>query len=617
MNLLRCACLALSAALVVAAVGPARAEEPFGKLVGDVTVEDVRPGKTTDLPFFTWGGDVATFHANGGAKETRPGTLFAQQGLAFNLIPGDDFVGQVKNYLAGKTPFLRGTMSQLGQASEVLGKDPRTRPVVFLQLTWSAGDHMVGRPTCKTLNDLKGKKIALQRGGPHVGMLDDVLRSVGLKWSDITPDWTDDVTGDKGPAAKFRKEASVDACFVITPDMTDLTGGLDKVGDGSEKSIKGAKVLVSTVTLSHSIADVYACRKDYYDKNKETIEKLTAAYLKACEELVEMKNNHDEKAKQDKNLDKKYQDLLKITQEIYGKEVIPDLDAAHGLVSDATFVALPGNYSFFKDEKNQVNFQNRLKAALDMAVAQGYAGKRVELAAADLDYDALKKRSNLKLEVRPARVPAIVTRPEDKPDDFRFDPEKDTVYFFTVQFDPDDPNFDIKKYESDFLKAIQSTALYGNAVVAIRGHVDPTRTLRQFVQAGLQKRFITREKSADGWQYYTRDGKPFDLTDTKKVLELIQKSDFSGAEENPKPTVEAAQKLSEARAARVLEALKTLAKTQGINLDTSQLKTQGVGITEPIIAVPKSPELAAKNRRVEFRILKVSPEKLSKKDFDF
>jgi hypothetical protein len=615
MNLLRCARVALLAVLCLAAGGVRAAEEPFGKRVGDVKVGEVKPAKVIDVPFFTWGGDVATFLANGGAKETRPGTLFAGQGLHLNLVPGDDFVGQVKSYLEGKTPFLRGTMSQVGQASEVLGKDPRTRPVVFLQLTWSAGDHMVGRPTCKTLNDLKGKKVALQWGGPHVGMFDDVLRSVGLTWADVKVVWTDDVTGAKGPAERFRKDATVDACFVITPDMVELTGGgLDKVGDGSEKSVKGGKVLVSTVTLSHSIADVYACRKDYFDKNRETVEKFAAAYLKACEDLVGMRKNYDAKEK-DKALVDRYKAVLQMTQAIYGKEVIPDLDAAHGLVSDATFVALPGNHSFFQDARNPVNFRNRLQAALDMAVAQGYARGRIEPLAADLDYDRLKKLGGLKLDVQMARTPLI--KPEARPEDWKFDPEKDTIYFFTIQFDPDDPNFDIKKYEKDFQKAIGEASLYGNAVVAIRGHVDPTRTLRQFVQAGLEKRLITRERVADGWKYYTRDGKTFDLADTRKVLELIQKGDFTGAEENPKPTVEAAQKLSEARAHKVLEAVTTLAKARGVKLDTSQLKPQGVGIAEPIIAVPRTPELAAKNRRVEFRILKVSPERLSKKDFDY
>src|SRR5271154_3626809 len=137
MKPLRCLCLALLLPVALAASLTA-AEKPFADKVGNVTVGDVKPAEAFDLPFLTWGGDVATFLANGGDKLTKKGTLFDQQGLKFNLVKGDDFVGQCKNYLEGKTPFLRGTVSQLGQASEVLSKDPRTVPMVFLQLTWSA-----------------------------------------------------------------------------------------------------------------------------------------------------------------------------------------------------------------------------------------------------------------------------------------------------------------------------------------------------------------------------------------------------------------------------------------------------------------------------------------------
>ena len=53
-------------------------------------------------------------------------------------------------------------------------------------------------------------------------MLNDILRTARLDWKDITVVWTDDVSGDKGPAALFRKDASIDGCFAISPEMTDL-----------------------------------------------------------------------------------------------------------------------------------------------------------------------------------------------------------------------------------------------------------------------------------------------------------------------------------------------------------------------------------------------------------
>jgi ABC-type nitrate/sulfonate/bicarbonate transport system substrate-binding protein len=608
-------CPALLVVGLSLAVPLASAEEAFSKRVGDVKVGPVKAGGPYDLPFLTWGADVATFIANGGKGDTKAGTLFAKQGLKFNLVNGDDFVGQLKNYVGGKTPFLRGTMSQLGQASEVIGKDPSTAPVVFLQLSWSAGDHMVGRPSIKNINQLKGKKICLQYGGPHVGMLDDVLRTDGIKWSEITVVWVDDVTGPKGPAEKFRKDTSIDACFCITPDMEGLTGGLTSEGTGAESTVKGARVIVSTKSLGKSIADVYAVRKDFYDKNKEMVEKLASAYLKACEELLVMRNNHDDKAKRDKDLDEKYKAALKMTQDIYGKETIPDLDAAHGLISDATLAGLPGNYSFFKDDSDLTNFKNRAKAAVDMAVNEGYATKRYDLAAADLDYDAIKKTGELTAAVGKKTTGGII-KPEDI--DVNIDTDKNTIYSFTVQFDVDDPKFDVSKYEKDFQKAIELTSLYSGALVVIRGHVDPTKTLRLFVAAAKKNDILTVTDDGGQKKYFTKDGKPFDLTKTKKVIELIESSDFTGIndEDNPKQTLKAAKDLAEGRASNVRQALITLAKDKSQLLSAGRLRVEGVGIREPVIAVPKNQEDAAKNRRVEFRIIKVSPEKLSKNDFD-
>jgi ABC-type nitrate/sulfonate/bicarbonate transport system substrate-binding protein/outer membrane protein OmpA-like peptidoglycan-associated protein len=619
MNPFRCLRLGLLAAAVLLTCHGTQAEEPFAKKVGDVTVGDVKASDAYDLPFLTWGGDVATFIANGGKDMTKKDTLFEKQGVKVKLVPGDDFVGQVKNYLEGKTPYIRGTLSQLGQASEVLGKDAKTKPVVFLQLTWSAGDHMIARANCKTTNDLKGKKIALQYGGPHVGMLDDILRTAGLTWKDIKVVWTDEVTGDKGPGALFRKDMTIDACFAITPDMLDLTGGLDKVGDGSEKSVKGAKVLVSTVNLNHSIADVYACRKDFYDKNKEAIGKLTAAYLKACEDLVDMRNNHDAKDKKDKALDDKYKAVLKMTQEIYGKDVIPDFDAAHGLILDAQFVGLPGNNTFFKDKDNPVNFVNRMKAAVDMAVKEGYASKAYEPAGADLDYDSLKTLAGLKLAVKPKDT-AVPVKPPVNPEDIKgFSADKDTIVSFVVLFAENETNFNQEKYKAAFQDAVNAAKLYGNSVIQVRGHVDPSHTLFQFVQAGVNSGALRRTE-VDGKKKYflTKTNMEIDLADTKKVLMLIDTPDFQDKDplKNPKSTVDEAKKLSEGRAAEVRKAVLALATANGVKLDTAQFSSGGVGIAEPAVAKPGNADEAAKNRRVEFRILKVniSPER---PDFDY
>jgi ABC-type nitrate/sulfonate/bicarbonate transport system substrate-binding protein/outer membrane protein OmpA-like peptidoglycan-associated protein len=587
------------------AMGTAHSQELFSKLVGDVKTGDVKTGDVIEVPFILWGGDVATFHANGGL-ETKPDTIFKKEGLNLKLTPGDDFVAQVKGYLEGKTPFLRGTLSMLGQASEVLGANPKTKPVVFLQLTWSNGDHMVARPTCKTLNDLVGKKIALQKNGPHAGMLNDILNTIGKTWKDVTIVWTDDVTGPKGPTELFKKDTSIDACFAITPDMMSLTGGLTKTGTGAEGTVKDAKVLVSTATMNRSIADVYAVRKDFFDAHKDIVEKFAAGYLKGAAELVDLKDKYNKK---DAEASKKYKAILKMTQDIYGKEAIPGEPDADGLISDAAFVGIVGNVVFFKTAGNTTGFKEKQKAALDLAVALGNAKEKKEFLDANLDYEALNKLGDIKADLSAATKPT--ERHTGELPMPGADPLENAIYFFTISFDPDQDQFEEMKYGKDFDKAVRDASLFGNSVVAIRGHADLAKVIGDYVKAAMKKGMLKAEGEGASRKYSLKDGTPLKLEETAKVLKLIRDGDFTGADEDPKNTLKAVEDLSNKRAETVRQAVLKYAKDHNLRLDPSQLKAVGVGVSEPAVPLPRTKEQMASNRRVEFRIVKVPAEAVS------
>lgn len=571
-------CTAVASLCLVAA--PLAAQEKFSKLVGNVTVGEVKKGDTLDVPFLTWGGDVATFHANGGLT-TKDGTIFNKLGLKLNLVKGDDFVAQVKNYAEGKTPFLRGTFSQLASAAEVL-KDEKVKPVVFLQMTWSAGDHMVTRPSVKTLNDLKGKKVALQTGGPHVGMLDDILRTANLKWKDITLVWAKDITGKDSAAEMFRKDAGIDACFAISPDMQSLTGGLDKKGTGAEGTVKDAVVLVSTATMKRSIADVYACRKDYYGANKATIEKFAGGYIKGCDELLTAKQQRKGAA---------FRADLKLAMDIYGKDTLPSEADAEGLIDDALFVGIPGNNAFFKEKGNTSGFEAKLDAA-----GIGFAEGRPELIAGDLDFDKLDKL-----------VGGIAVKASNTiTGEYELDK---LIYTFKITFEINQSDFSEEQYGKDFKKAIETASLFGNAAVTIRGHADPNKLVREFLQSGQAKGLLKVEKKGDGNVEVTlKDGKKLDVNDPKSmktIADMVAKEDLSGATVDPKGTLELVNKLSQERAEKVQAAVLKFATGQKFVLDQKQIKPVGLGVLEPVVSYPKTNEDAAKNRRVEFSIYSI------------
>ncbi len=600
--------LAIVGALVV--TGAATAQEPFTNLVGPVAVGPVKwkAGDALEVPYILWGGDVATFHANGGLN-TKPGSTYQKLGLNLKLRAGDDFVTQVKRYVAGDTPFLRGEMRMLGLASEVIGSDPRTKAVVFMQMTWSAGDHMVSRSQLKTLSDLKGKKIALQKGGPHIGMLDDVLNTAKFTWKDVTIVWTDDITGDKGPAALFRKDPSIDACMAISPDMIGLTGGLDQTGSGAEGTVKGARVLVSTANMSRSIADVYACRKDFYDANREVVDKFMAGYLKACEEVLDHKAEYEKKG-----ASPAYKAILQQTQDIYGKEIIATLEVdAHGLISDSRFVGLPGNVVFFTHKGNPDGFEAKSKAALDLVMTQGWAKVRAGLLPPTLDAEKLTKLGGLT-----KTAATVKAGPETTDPNLFKDPGSDrTIYFFTINFEPNQETFEADVYGPEFQRVVDLASRFGNAAIAVRGHTDPTKTLYDLVQAGMEKGVLQRSGRPGAYEYFI-EGKKLEWTDSKRIEELLKKGAFDGAKSgNPHETMQAALNLSQARATTVRDAVVKYSKDKGFLLNAAQLQPAGVGILEPLIHKPKNPEEAKKNMRVEFRILRVNAEASKTGDFDF
>ncbi|TWT94819.1 hypothetical protein Pla108_36700 [Botrimarina colliarenosi] len=594
---------------------PAGAQQLFSGLTGPLSVQPVQNRGVTNVPFITWGGDAATFYANGGL-DTTGDSIYGKAGLRLKLTPGDDFVQQVKDYVGGKTPFLRGTFRMLGQASEVIGKDPRTKPVVILQLSWSGGDHIVAREGLRTLNDLKrpGKKvrIACQQGGPHVGLLYDALAAAQFTNDDVEVVFVPDLTGPKGAAEKFRTDNSIDACCVITPDMIGLTGGLDSKGTGAEGTVSGAHVLVSTQNMSRSIADVYAVRSDWYKANRPAVEKFVAGYLAAEEKVKALRDGFE----QSQRMSADYRKLLTMCQSIFGEEVLPTLEVdAHGLLLDCRFVNLPGQIAFFEQSGNLSGFNPKMAAALDLATKWGYARGRYGFDPPGLDYQKLAGMAGVAFA-----KPKTVVEGEGVGEFLGDDLDDDTIVSFTIEFEPNQTDFSVDRYGAEFDRALKSASTFGGAAVVIRGHSDPTKTLVQLVKAGLSKGILRRTGASGDYRYFLNAGgnsRELDLSQMNEMVRLIETGAFEGAADSPQQTMQAALNLSLARAEAVRQAIADYARSRDINVNLSQLQPVGAGISDPVIAKPTNMAEAKQNMRVEFRIVKVNPEALKDSDFDF
>ena len=537
--------------------------EPLARVVA-TPVGPVQSGRPVELPLITWGGDIATILANGNSAATAPGSIFADQGLELNLVRKDDFKSQVEDYLSGKTPYLRGTMGMITMAAEALDKDPRTKPVVLCQMTWSAGgDCLVVKEGIKAARDLKGKTIALQAYGPHVDYLTKILTDAGLSMSDVSIKWLPDLTGtDDSPAAALQADESIDAAFVIIPDGLMLTSN-GTVGTGSEGSVKGARILLSTKTANRIIADVYAVRSDYFEANRDEVRALAHGLLLGQQALAELWKDKDARAAE-------YKDMITGAAQILldSPQAVADTE---GLYQDCEFVGYAGNVKFFGDMNWPRNFEKITSEVQSAFIGLGLLSGPVALDQARWDYDKLRAGLTGVDDVESPRfkseeVAKVVARKQAQGT-----LEEGELFSFEVFFQPNQNTFPADMYTEAFDNVLELASTYGGAIITVEGHSDPLGYLKN-KKAGETELVLDRQKQA-------------------------------------------AKNLSMTRALAVRDAIVAYSAGKGVNLDVSQFSTVGHGIMQPKTGMcgtdpcaPKTKEEWLSNMRVVFRIIQVEAE---------
>lgn len=556
------ACVAVGALLsgqawAVQYVSPAKLADTIPARVGNVASGPVR------VPIITWGGDIATIHANGNGKKTTAGSIFGKQGLDLELVREDVFAKQLTAYLSGQSPFLRGTVGMINMAAEAASRDPRTKPVVIYQMTWSAGgDALVVGPGIKTVKDLKGKSVAVQAYGPHVDYLTKVLADGGLSSRDVTIKWVPDLTGTENSPAAAMRAKGVDAAMVIIPDALALTSN-GAVGTGAEDSVRGAKILLSTKTANRIIADVYAVRSDFLASNRAVVERFVEGLLKGEESLRSLVADKGSRSSDYKSTFAGAAQLL-----LDSPQAIADTEALYG---DAQFVRADGNTAFFSNAANPRRLE-QLNAEIQPAlVGLGLLGGKVALAGVDRNFLSFGGSG---AAPAPAEVPrfdtgkvaGIVARRQSQGT-----LGEGELFSFEVAFAPNQDKFPADQYATAFKKVSDLAATYGGAVITVEGHSDPMGFLRA-----------------------RKDGS------TPVVLRRIEQS---------------AKNLSVSRAIGVRDAVIDFAKGKGISIDPSQFAVVGHGIENPKTGVcgrepcaPKTEQEWLSNMRVEFRIIQIEAE---------
>jgi ABC-type nitrate/sulfonate/bicarbonate transport system substrate-binding protein/outer membrane protein OmpA-like peptidoglycan-associated protein len=289
-----------------------------------------------EFPINVWPGWAPIIVANQGVEPNDQSVFAKKYGFYVRLSIVDDPVKARDLFASGQSHILWGTLDMIALFAPELAKDSRTVPVVCQQIDFSAGgDGVVARGEIRNINDLrmmngKRKKVVLAQNSPSHYLIMSLLIDAGIDPGDIDFKWA----ADAPSAAKiFLQDPSYDAFAGWSPDIYNIT---DKM--------KGTRLVVTTGTANHLIADVWAVRNDFYRDHPEVVSGLVRGIF----------DGMDMVRKDPKMAARALATAFKIPEEDCSKMIGSDGGVAEG---DAHLTNYRENAKFFLDPFNPANFE--------------------------------------------------------------------------------------------------------------------------------------------------------------------------------------------------------------------------------------------------------------------
>jgi NitT/TauT family transport system substrate-binding protein len=235
-------------------------------------------GSSTDdvltVQILPWGGFAPGLYFNGGVKHSNKSRFFKEHGLKVDFVIIDDFPSARQAWKVDEIKVMANTAD--GVLLEYDGiKD--YNPEIFLQTDWSrGGDVIIGRRGISSINDLKGKKVAVTPNTPSMTFLAMALNTAGLRLKDIqiieSP--------DNPTAATIFNSGSVDAAVVWSPSHFE-----------SLEVVKGSSILQSTKDAAYALAGIFYAKRDDIEKNTDKYVAFYEGWMKAVAEIKTSEQN--------------------------------------------------------------------------------------------------------------------------------------------------------------------------------------------------------------------------------------------------------------------------------------------------------------------------------------
>ncbi|HKR15138.1 MAG TPA: phosphate ABC transporter substrate-binding/OmpA family protein [Pyrinomonadaceae bacterium] len=227
----------------------------------------------------TWAGHAPGIVFNNGMDPNAGSQYKAKYGLDVKFVLLEDPSAKFTAFRSGQIDIMWNTIDNWAREASVLAENSEAAKSIIMQ-DWSrGGDGIVALSSIKSIEDLKGKKIACTQFTPSHFLLLYLLSQSGL-----TPEERAGVerniifTQDAPAAAAAFKAGQVDAAVTWEPDLSGAV-----TARGNE-----AHVLISTQAATNIIADTLCARQQLIDQAPETVRDFVRGWLDGIEMI---KNN--------------------------------------------------------------------------------------------------------------------------------------------------------------------------------------------------------------------------------------------------------------------------------------------------------------------------------------
>ena len=415
----------------------------------------MKDGKlVVQFPINIWPGWAPIIVANNGLEPSENSVFYKKYGFYVKLAIVDDPVKARDLFASGHSHVLWGTLDMMALFAPELVKDSRTVPVICQQIDWSGGgDGIVARGDIRNINDFrmhngKRRKVVLAQNSPSHYLVMSLLIDAGIDPAQVDFKWA----GDAPAAAKiFVQDPTFDAFVGWSPDIYTVS---DKV--------PGTRLVVTTGSANHLIADVWAVRNDFYRDHPDIVANL----MRGIFEGMDMVRKDVPGAAQ--ILSKAFNIPVEDCQSMIGK----DGGVTEG---DAHLTNYRENSNFFLDPMNPSNFEivwNRASTiyktlgAIDAPVPSAKAKAASILARMSEEYKDVRDLSQPSF-----RPGALFKTAEATANEIL---TKSVIISFEPNQSALNPNYDAT-IPATMEEIGKLAGVFGNAYIVVEGNTDASR----------------------------------------------------------------------------------------------------------------------------------------------